>query len=73
MEGCHLHDPTAVIATIRPDLFGFETCPIEVPIDGERVGETQKSTESSRADSNWAAKVEAESVKHLFFETIGDS
>lgn len=34
------HDPLAVLAAIRPDLFQFQECDVEVGLNGEDVGRT---------------------------------
>jgi inosine-uridine nucleoside N-ribohydrolase len=35
------HDPMAVLAAIRPDLFGFEHCDIEIDLEGDTIGRTR--------------------------------
>lgn len=73
MTGCHLHDPTAIVATIRPDLFTFEAGSIHVEIEGERIGQTGFQAHAEPGPSRptaFAAHVDDQAVKHLFFETI---
>jgi purine nucleosidase len=43
------HDPMAVLAAIRPDLFGFEHCDVEIDLEGDTIGRTRlMSCESGR-------------------------
>lgn len=39
-KGCSLHDPTTVIAALRPELFRMEEADVEVQLAGERLGQT---------------------------------
>jgi len=70
LTGCHLHDPTAIIAAIRPDLFGFESMPVDVGLDGERIAETRPAGKTDGPQTRCALEVDAGAVKGLFFETI---
>lgn len=70
LTGCHLHDPTAIVAAVRPDLFEFETMPVEVGLDGERIAETRPSGKADGPKTRCALGVDADAVKKLFFETI---
>ena len=35
---CHMHDPSAVIACIMPELFSMERVPVRVETEGEKIG-----------------------------------
>lgn len=41
LDGCHMHDPTAVIAITDPDLFVTRTAPVEVTLEGAAAGRTR--------------------------------
>ena len=70
LSGCYLHDPAAVIACIRPDLFTFENHPIEVKLDGEEIGQTALATDPNRKSSEIGADIKGAEVKDLFLSTI---
>jgi len=72
LDGCHLHDPTTIIAALRPDLFSFETGPVSVALDGERIGETRLADTGGKSIT-FASGVDASAVKDLFFDTIAGS
>ncbi|PRY93783.1 inosine-uridine nucleoside N-ribohydrolase [Hasllibacter halocynthiae] len=40
LSGCALHDPAAVIACLRPELFDWEETPLRVVTQGEEAGRT---------------------------------
>ncbi len=42
IDGCHLHDPTAVIAALDMAPFGVETAPLTVTLEGEAIGRTRE-------------------------------
>ena len=42
IDGCHLHDPAAVIAALDPSLFETVTAPLTVTEDGEDAGMTRE-------------------------------
>ena len=42
IDGCHLHDPAAVIAALDPSLFQMLAAPLTVTVDGEEAGRTQE-------------------------------
>lgn len=73
LTGCHLHDPTAIIAAIRPELFTFKKEKVEAVLDGERIGETRICEDASRQALRFAAEVDHEAVRSLFYETVGNS
>ncbi|MEO1066768.1 MAG: nucleoside hydrolase [Pseudomonadota bacterium] len=69
-HGCYMHDPTAVISIIRPDLFSFDEAPVGVIVEGERAGETVLGHGSSGRPAKWASKVDVAAVKDVFLSTI---
>ena len=70
IDGCQMHDPITVIATIYPELFTYEYHPIQVCLDAYRVGETQISNDASRRAAKIAVDVDVDAVKKMFFNTI---
>ncbi|MGB0507793.1 MAG: nucleoside hydrolase [Pikeienuella sp.] len=65
---CRLHDPAAVIAAVRPDLFTWEEAPLTARIEGERKGETVVA-ETGRP-VRWAAEAEGAAVSRLWIEGV---
>ncbi len=66
-DGCQLHDPAAVMALRRPDLFEFETVGLDVVLDGERVGQVVRSASHPPvqvAVGGNVAGIKAEFFKH---------
>ena len=70
INGCQMHDPITVIATIYPDLFKYEYHPIEVCLEPSRIGETMISKDKKRRFAKVAVDVDIDAVKKIFFDTI---
>ena len=68
LDGVMMHDPAAVIACIRPDLFDYEHVPLEVVTSGEAIGETKAST--NRPNVAVAVEAQIDSVIELYLDTI---
>lgn len=41
LDGCHMHDPTAVVAITDPDLFATRTAPVAVTLEGAAARRTR--------------------------------
>lgn len=69
LDGCFLHDPSAVLATVEPDLFNYVETPLSVSIDGAEIGRTQ------RADTGpivrVATAVDTSKLVERFLQTLG--
>jgi inosine-uridine nucleoside N-ribohydrolase len=70
IDGCQMHDPITVIATIYPDLFRYEYHPIEVCLESPRIGETIICKDKKRRLAKVAVDVDIDAVKKIFFDTI---
>jgi inosine-uridine nucleoside N-ribohydrolase len=70
INGCQMHDPITVIATIYPDLFTYEYHPIEVCLEPSRICETMISKNKTRRFAKVAVDVDIDAVKKIFFDTI---
>ena len=70
INGCQMHDPITVIATIYPDLFTYEYHPIEVCLEPSRIGETMISRDITRRFAKVAVDVDIDALKKIFFDTI---
>lgn len=68
--GCHMHDPTAVIAILHPEWFVTESLALDVILEGEQAGKTQPSADPHKAKVAVATAVNAEAVKQDFLQRI---
>lgn len=68
--GAQMHDPTAIIAITDPGLFTVETTALEVIVDGERAGQTIRSTDPRRRAMSVLMGVQADAVKERFASII---
>jgi inosine-uridine nucleoside N-ribohydrolase len=77
--GCALHDVTAAICVVRPDLFQVSRGPIRAVADGIAVGQTIQKLESAQyPPTSWDERpsqsacigVEAEAVVSLYRQTL---
>lgn len=68
--GCYMHDPSAVISIIHPELFTTEPHPVTVNVEGERIGETIVTDDSGRRAMNVCASVDEAGVMDVFRNTI---
>lgn len=66
--GCALHDPMAVIACIRPELFVFEETGLAAVTSGAEVGQTIRRGDGAR--SRAALDCDAAAVKALFMDGL---
>ncbi|MDH3666825.1 MAG: nucleoside hydrolase [Paracoccaceae bacterium] len=71
IDGCHMHDPTAVITLTDPGLFEYREAPVQVTLDGETAGRTSFGGDCPAA--RVAMGVEAQSVLAEFLDTIGQA
>lgn len=70
INGCYMHDPMAIIATLRPELFTLENYPIEVKVEGDEIGQTALSNIANRSNTQVCTGVDGDAVLSLFMETI---
>ena len=68
--GCYMHDPSAVISILHPELFTTEDHPVKVVLGGEQAGQTFIADEPGRPALKVCSKVDAEEVKKVFLSTI---
>lgn len=73
IDGCHMHDPSAVISIVRPALFTVDEVPIGVILDGEKTGQTIRSENPGRKTVRVCRHVDADAVKLRFLDVIGTS
>ncbi len=69
-DGCYMHDPSAVVSIVRPDLFAVEREPLRVIVEGAETGRTVRAASSDRPTTSVCTGVEASAVRNLFLETV---
>lgn len=70
IDGCHMHDPTAVISIVKPDLFTVDETPLSVILEGEEIGRTIRAENSVKPAVKVCKKIEVDAVRNLFLDTI---
>ena len=79
MDGCRVHDPSAVAYVIAPELFGLRQGPVRVICDGPAIGHTmQKITDKRHHHDEWsdmpvqqvAVTVDAPALLDLYKNTL---
>jgi inosine-uridine nucleoside N-ribohydrolase len=69
-DGCYMHDPSAVVSIVRPDLFAVEREPLRVIVEGDETGRTVRAAGSNRRATSVCTQVEVDAVRDLFLETV---
>ena len=68
--GCGMHDPSALVACIAPELFTTEPHALRVTLSGDRSGEMIAVANSTAQPVNVCTDVQAEGVKQNFFKNV---
>ena len=68
--GCGMHDPSALVACIAPELFTTELHALRVALSGDRSGEMIAVANSTAQAVNVCTDVQAEAVKQNFFKNV---
>ena len=68
--GCGMHDPSALVACIAPELFTTEPHALRVTCHGDRSGEMIIEESSTAQPVNVCTDVQAEAVKQNFFNNV---
>ena len=68
---CLMHDPGAVLAISDRDIFTFQKEPLSVIVDGEEVGNSFVSKNTSRKAVSVAVGVDVEAAKQRFIAILG--
>ena len=68
--GCGMHDPSALVACIAPELFTTEPHALRVALSGDRAGEMIAVANSTAQPVNVCTDVQAEAVKQNFFKNV---
>lgn len=73
VEGCALHDPTAIIAAIRPDWLTWTTSDVDVRTSGDRLGETTERGGPPTGTTRWASHAQGGNIRDLFLQTLAEA
>jgi inosine-uridine nucleoside N-ribohydrolase len=65
-----MHDPSALVACIAPELFTTEPHALRVTLSGDRSGEMIAVANSTARPVNVCTDVQAEAVKQNFFKNV---
>ena len=69
LDGCHMHDPTAVIEITDPELFETHAAPVAVTLEGEAAGRTRFAPAGPAVSV--CVDVDAAEVRARFLEVTG--
>ena len=71
LDGCFLHDPSAVLAVTDPGLFTTEQTPIRVVTEGEQIGRTVADPDCGHRLVAVCLGVDSQRVQSLFLAHLG--
>jgi inosine-uridine nucleoside N-ribohydrolase len=69
LDGCHMHDPTAVIEITDPGLFSVRAAPVAVTLDGAAAGRTRFGETGPAV--RVCLGVDAAAVRTKFLDVVG--
>lgn len=61
-----MHDPTAIVSITNPECFGYEPIPLEVITQGERIGDSIRTTD--RPPVNVAKTADSDAIRKIFLD-----
>jgi len=70
LDGCHMHDPTAVIAITDPHLFETRTAPVEVTLDGAAAGRTRLAPGRAAPGVAVCMDGDLDSIRRRFLDVV---
>ena len=70
IEGCHMHDPTAVISITDPDLFVTRTAPVEVTLEGTAAGRTRLAPGRAAPGVRVCLDGDLDAIRRRFLEVV---
>ena len=71
LDGCHMHDPAALVALTDPGLFRFREAPVRVTLAGDAMGRTVADETAGTPPVRIALDAEADAVRARFLEIAG--
>ncbi len=73
LDGCFLHDPSAVLACFEPHHFTFRDGPVRVLTEGEEIGRTVHDPAAGSRPVRQALDVDAATVAARFLELVAQA
>lgn len=70
LDGCHMHDPSAVIAAAHPEFLPTEELAIEVTTEGEAAGATRAIDKPHAKTTHVCTGVKIEAIRQRFLDVI---
>ncbi len=70
LDGCFLHDPSAVLACVEPGLFETREVPVSVTTEGQEIGRTRASPDAATRPVHVCLGVDSAGVRQRFLETL---
>lgn len=67
---CHMHDPTAVIACLKPEFISLEETSLSVVTEGEKIGMLARRTDQNGRKCFVAMGVDAQAVMAEYKQTV---
>jgi inosine-uridine nucleoside N-ribohydrolase len=71
VDGCHMHDPTAVIEITDPGLFETRAAPVAVTLEGAAAGRTRFAPAGPAPPVRVCMRVDARAVRARYLEVTG--
>lgn len=71
LDGCHMHDPAALVALTDPGLFRLRTAPVRVTLEGPAAGRTAADPEAGTPPVRICLDAETGAVRARFLEVVG--
>ena len=70
LDGCHMHDPTAVVAITDPGLFDTREAPLEVTLDGEAAGRTRAANGAASPPVRIVMDGDLDAIRRRFLDVM---
>ncbi|HSF95553.1 MAG TPA: nucleoside hydrolase [Thermohalobaculum sp.] len=70
LDGCHMHDPTAVVAITDPALFDIREAPLAVTLDGEAAGRTRAAPGAPAPPVRIVLGGDLDAIRRRFLEVM---
>jgi inosine-uridine nucleoside N-ribohydrolase len=73
LDGCHMHDPTAVFAITDPHLFESRTAPVGVTLEGAAAGRTRLAPGRAAPGTRVCMEGDLDAIRQRFLDVVATS
>jgi inosine-uridine nucleoside N-ribohydrolase len=73
LDGCHMHDPTSVIAITDPGLFETRTAPVDVTLEGAAAGRTRLAPGRAAPGTRVCMDGDLDAIRQRFLDVVATS